>query len=166
MTNNNPFIHPLEYMLRKHAYGEIDLIRYATTYCGETCRDWRPFTDIVYGASPWETQRHYERRLEALIESEEAARVCQGHLVVYEKLQGMLRSFSLTPATEDRAKDGSLSLTVLPWDAAEKRLTSSRVVRMRIFDYDLTQWGFYAIDSFGASALSVGLRQWRLTEGG
>lgn len=165
-TINNQFTHPIEYMLRQHVYGEIAIERYVTTYCEDTCRDWRPFSMESFNASPWESMTSYEEKFEWLVEAEEAARVCQGHLVIHEKLRGMLRSFSFTPATEDRAKDGSLSITVLPWDAAENRLTSSRVVRMRIFDYGLREKSFYVIDGYGANALSVRLTQWRLTEGG
>jgi hypothetical protein len=161
MTSNNQFT-PIEHMLHAFTFGKITITQYLTVYCdGDTCREWQPLADQAFYASPWESCEAYEAKFEYLVTLEEESRICQGHLVQHEKLRGMLRSFSYKPESEDRSRQGSLSITVLPWDDKEQRLTRSRVIRARVFDYTNRECSVYVIDNFGAKALDIDLRQWR-----
>lgn len=165
MASNTPFTHLIEDKLRQFVYGEITATRYVVTHChGDTCRDWRPISSAAYNPSPWETPEAYERKFDWLVELEEDSRVCQGHLVKHETIRGMLRSFSVKAASDDRSRDGSLSITVLPWDEAGQRLTSSRVMRTRVFGVDLQKNSVYVTDGQGATALELELRPWRPNE--
>lgn len=166
MTSNNPFTHPIDHLLRRFAYGEVTITQYITVHCdGDTCRDWRPMPSLAFSPSPWESAEAYEKKFDWLVEQEEESRRCQGHLAQHEKLCGMLRSFSYKPESSDRSRDGSLSITVLPWDAVSERLTSSRVIRARVFDYTIPYGpgtsSLYVLDGYGSNALHIDFRQWR-----
>lgn len=168
MTSNNQFT-PIEHMLHAFTFGKITITQYLTVYCdGDTCREWQPLADQAFYASPWESCEAYEAKFEYLVTLEEESRICQGHLVQHEKLRGMLRSFSYKPESEDRSRQGSLSITVLPWDEKEERLTSSRVMRAKVFDYTIPYGpgasSLYVLDGYGSTALHVDFRQWRPDE--
>lgn len=162
MTNSQQFTHIFDRLLREHVYGEITVQRFVTTYCEETCRDWQPLSDRVYNSFHGESQSHYDLRVLSLLELEEESRVCQGHLEPVETVKGMLRSYTFTPPAEDHSVYGTLSMTVLPWDATAKRLTRSRVIRSRVFDYRHFDGGhgFSVVTDYVSSALVVDMKRW------
>lgn len=165
MASNTLFTHPIEHMLHRFVYGEITVTRYVLTHCqGDTCRDWQPISSAAYNPAPWESADAYEHKFDWLVALEEDSRVCQGHLAEHETIRGMLRSFSYKPGADDRSRDGSLSITVLPWDETGQRLTSSRVVRTRVFDVRYRQYSVYITDGSGATALGLELRHWRASD--
>ncbi len=161
-SNNTQYTHPFDQLLREHVYGEITVQRFVTTSCEGTCRDWQPLTERAYNSYHGETESHYNLRVLSLLELEEESRACQGHLELAETVKGMLRSYTFTPPTEDHSVYGTLSMTVLPWDATVGHLTRSRVIRSRIFDYRVDDGGhgFSVITDYGSSAVAVMMKRW------
>lgn len=168
MTNNSlaRLAHLIGELLRQNVYGEITVKRLVTTSCEGTCCDWEPLSQRAYNAFPGESRSRYEDRVSFLADLEDESRICQGHLEQVETVKGMLRSYTFTPPTEDHSAYGTLSMTVLPWDAKAKCLTGSRVIRSRIFDFSLSGGadGFTVVSDYGASCLIVHLDQWRPME--
>lgn len=165
MTNNIQFTHPIDRLLREHVYGEITVQRFVTIFCDGVCRDWRPFPTRAFVPDP-RVRYDVENNLRYFVlnQLEEETMACQGHMEGVEELKGMLRSYSFQPQADDHSTYGSLSLTVLPWNEQAGHLTSSRVMRSRVFDYNLRENGFAVVADYGASCLTAVLNQWRPME--
>lgn len=163
-SNNNLFTAPIKHTLSQHLYGKVTLRRYHTVTCEGTCYEWEPFSDRTFAARPGESWKCFEARFEHLVEEEEAARTCQGHLVRYDEFRGMLRNYTYQPASDDRERDGTLTLIVLPWDDEAKQLTHKRTVKTRVFHAHFQGSSLYVTDGYGSTALEISLKQWEIDQ--
>jgi hypothetical protein len=163
MTSNNQFTSPIAAVLSEHLYGGVTINRYHMVFCEDTCREWRPFDSRVFASWAWSSAESNDARFERLVEAEEEARTCQGHLDLHDMVRGMLRNYTFTPASDDRARDGKLSIIVLPWDDVEQRLDCKRTLKTGVFTYDMQAHSLYVTDGDSMSAMSMSFRPWKYT---